>query len=742
MELLVFLNFILFACQEKTDYGTELDEIRSQIYQHQVTIDELEARIAILTQENDVLEDQLYNITSGVDIVGLYSTVQQNIQKIAANTAGIAGQSTQLANLSIDVSDNKADILANTSLTTNNNNAMDGRVLDLELYSVQSTDLLGYATQGWVNAQNFASQASVTTNGNLIGTNASSISSNSSTLVAHDGRIALIEGAFITVTDLTGYASQSWVESQGYSLQTDLDTTNSDISTLSSSVLTIASDYLVANDIAGYATESWVQSQGYATASLGNLSNYVTVDTIANTITFSGANVHIESGSGSTMDSSTGLGNLFIGYNESNGTETRTGAHNLIVGPYHTYANYGALIAGYRNSVTGPHSSVSGGYQNTATGDYTSISGGYSNSASAEAAAVAAGYNNSATGLYSGVNGGENNTASDAYDVQPPYTNIDHLASYMSIDTSNNAITFSGANIHIESGSGSTDDNESLTNLGNLIIGYDENNGANSKSGSHNLVIGDNHSYTSHSGFVSGLENTISGPYAAILGGFANTASAEGAMISGGSNNTASGSYASISGGDVGTASGEYSSICGGYTGTASGSYAVIGGGDTNTASGEYSSVTAGTSNTVSAQGAVISGGRLNEVDASYGVISAGASNYVTSTYGVITGGNSNTVSGYHAVITGGRDHIASGDYCSINGGYTNLASGEYSVVGGGEDNTASGYSSVVSGGRANTASGSRAAVSGGYLNTAATLSSVVSGSSNATTTSGYEHLP
>ena len=44
MENLVFLNFILFACQEKTDYDTELDDIRAQLYQQQITIDELQAR--------------------------------------------------------------------------------------------------------------------------------------------------------------------------------------------------------------------------------------------------------------------------------------------------------------------------------------------------------------------------------------------------------------------------------------------------------------------------------------------------------------------------------------------------------------------------------------------------------------------------------------------------------------------------------------------------------------------------
>ncbi len=61
-------------------------------------------------------------------------------------------------------------------------------------------------------------------------------------------------------------------------------------------------------------------------------------------------------------------------------------------------------------------------------------------------------------------------------------------------------IIFSGANIHIVSGSGSTDDNGNRTGFGNLIIGYDDAPGSQpltgfplnpgDRGGSHNLVIG------------------------------------------------------------------------------------------------------------------------------------------------------------------------------------------------------------------------------------------------------------
>jgi hypothetical protein len=88
-------------------------------------------------------------------------------------------------------------------------------------------------------------------------------------------------------------------------------------------------------------------------------------------------------------------------------------------------------------------------------------------------------------------------------------------------------ITFKGANIHIVSGSGVTDDHlstgGSLTGLGNLIIGYDEDPAAlgsplnpGDRGGSHNLVIGRWHRFFGASsgfgafgGLVAGEANTI-----------------------------------------------------------------------------------------------------------------------------------------------------------------------------------------------------------------------------------------
>lgn len=158
-------------------------------------------------------------------------------------------------------------------------------------------------------------------------------------------------------------------------------------------------------------------------------------------VMFEGVNVHIRSGSGSTSDggSPVGLGNLIIGYNEPrevltkayvesilgvadtcltpvhdpydfttdpfpNGTAIcsgqlmtrRQGSHNLIVGDYHNYNSYGALIGGMLNA-TDEHAvgaSLVGGMANLATHPLSSIVGGSSNVASAVTSSILGGNSN------------------------------------------------------------------------------------------------------------------------------------------------------------------------------------------------------------------------------------------------------------------------------------------------------------------------------------------------------------
>jgi hypothetical protein len=120
-------------------------------------------------------------------------------------------------------------------------------------------------------------------------------------------------------------------------------------------------------------------------------------------------------------------------------------------------------------------------------------------------------------------------------------------------------IFITGANLHIVNGLGSTDceDPDPIPDcpngLGNLIVGYNEprreGSGENIRTGSHNVVVGQEHNFSRFGGVVVGLNNEISGDFAAVSGGRGNTASGPTAAVSGGLDNTASGDDAAVSGG-------------------------------------------------------------------------------------------------------------------------------------------------------------------------------------------------
>ena len=138
-----------------------------------------------------------------------------------------------------------------------------------------------------------------------------------------------------------------------------------------------------------------------------------------------------------------------------------------------------------------------------------------------------------------------------------------------------------GANVHVRSGSGATRDAcnplvdpdwpncESLTGLGNLIIGYNEQAAAGHpqprevRTGSHNLIVGDHHSFSSFSGFVAGIRNAVTGWGASVCGGANNEASGFFSSVSGGHRNTASGDAASVSGGQDREAPDEFNWVAG-----------------------------------------------------------------------------------------------------------------------------------------------------------------------------------
>ena len=103
------------------------------------------------------------------------------------------------------------------------------------------------------------------------------------------------------------------------------------------------------------------------------------------------ANLHIVNGLNST-DTTNGLGNLIVGYNELRGTgDDRSGSHNVVVGSEENFSSYGGFVVGLENSISAAFASVSGGYSNIASGVSSSVSGGNNGTASGEYSSVSGG---------------------------------------------------------------------------------------------------------------------------------------------------------------------------------------------------------------------------------------------------------------------------------------------------------------------------------------------------------------
>lgn len=143
-----------------------------------------------------------------------------------------------------------------------------------------------------------------------------------------------------------------------------------------------------------------------------NLERYVSIDpnpingVNGPNLIIRGVNVHIQSGSGATLDTTTGLGNLIIGYNETDPSVglLRNGSHNLVGGQMNSFSASGGVVFGMRNAIRGQYAVVLNGERNMASGVLSSVLGGGQNTAS---------------GQYSTVYGGQMNVAPTPYAISP-----------------------------------------------------------------------------------------------------------------------------------------------------------------------------------------------------------------------------------------------------------------------------------------------------------------------------------
>jgi hypothetical protein len=93
-----------------------------------------------------------------------------------------------------------------------------------------------------------------------------------------------------------------------------------------------------------------------------------------------------------------------------------------------------------------------------------------------------------------------------------------------SVTVGEDELVMTGVNLRIVNRLGTT---STVNGLGNLIVGYNEervfdnsgNRATNTRTGSHNVVVGTEHNFSRFGGIVVGTFNEISGDYSSVSGG-------------------------------------------------------------------------------------------------------------------------------------------------------------------------------------------------------------------------------
>jgi len=153
-------------------------------------------------------------------------------------------------------------------------------------------------------------------------------------------------------------------------------------------------------------------------------------------------------------------------------------------------------------------------------------------------------------------------------------------------------IRIEGVNLQIVNGLGATNGNPvdpgsidpdaTATNgLGNLIVGYTEQSpvDVSDRTGSHNVVVGPGHGYSSFGGLVVAKNNSIAAPYGVITGGTENDVLGPYSAIAGGMRNKTLEDHSSIAGGIENETYGHYSTVAGGARNHTMAESSAVGGG-------------------------------------------------------------------------------------------------------------------------------------------------------------------
>ena len=323
--------------------------------------------------------------------------------------------------------------------------------------SSSSVDLTGYATETWVQNQGYLTEhqdisglATKTelndTKNNLQG-NITSLSES----VARD----------IANVDLTGYATETWVQSQGYltehqdisnlATKTELNNTKdviqSDMVTLSGSMAKSIEDSAIAIgteiqnkdyasktyvdnavsssavDLTGYATEQWVQNQGYLKEhqDISGLATKTELTSVSESVQTDITNLSESVANSAVWKKGTGTDSIvqkLTGANETK-TPTATGLGAIAIGSQTTASGYYSHAEGMNTKASGWYSHAEGG-NTEASGDNSHAEGESTNALGNYSHAEGTGTN--ASGEYSHVEGLITNTLGDWSHAEGAYT--------------------------------------------------------------------------------------------------------------------------------------------------------------------------------------------------------------------------------------------------------------------------------------------------------------------------------
>ena len=138
------------------------------------------------------------------------------------------------------------------------------------------------------------------------------------------------------------------------------------------------------------------------------------------------------------------------------------------------------------------------------------------------------------------------------------------------VTRSGDTVVFGGLNVQVHNGAGAT---QTSNGTGNLVLGYNANSGAAPRTGSHNLIVGDDHGYTGAGGIAAGVGHSIADE-SYCIGGESNVAARLTTIVGGFNNETQSAAR------DIGGDPDSYASvIVGGVNNRINGKRSVIVGG-------------------------------------------------------------------------------------------------------------------------------------------------------------------